>query len=204
MRALIGGLVCVWATTAYGQYQFTPAEAAQAQKLASQVNAKCQQEIQATVTKQKEATGATPWIAGASQAYCGCMSDSVRNDLTPALLRSAQKEAFKKFLSTAADQCAAAEFKNSFPSICRSWFGEPAKDGIDAKEIETRLNRFCECAQKPVDDIPPKRFAEIMGATTQDFADYKRSPDGFMSIRPGSLMPQWLACRQVNYDKPTQ
>ncbi|HKY01074.1 MAG TPA: hypothetical protein VJM53_00825, partial [Burkholderiales bacterium] len=63
---------------------------------------------------------------------------------------------------------------------------------------------FCECAQKPVDDIPPKRFAEIMGATTQDFADYKRSPDGFMSIRPGSLMPQWLACRQVNYDKPTQ
>ena len=195
MRALIACLLCVSATTAHGQYQYTPAETAHVQKLASQVQAACQKEIQAKLAKK--AGAASSVIAGATPAYCGCLADSVRNDVPPTMLRSSQTEAFKKFMGTATEQCTLREFKNLFPNICRSWFGGlPAREGAEAKEIETRLDRFCECAQQSVDNLRPDGFKEIMSATTQDFEDYKRSPEGFLSIRTGSLLPQWLACRQ--------
>lgn len=196
-RPIVVWFLILTSVLAHAEDTLTPAETRQIQETAAQLQSTCTGEFQKVIDGEKADPGAA-LVNYLSPRYCTCLSESAVQRLTPHLLRTGREQDFQRLFVVVAQDCAANEFKESFPKICLSWFGQlPKLDAKKVAEIERKVGDACACMQHDVNSVDGSQLSEVTRATLQDYSDYQKDPKSFTSSRRGSLFPSWQACAEA-------
>lgn len=199
VRSLLPALASVLLSTsvaAAALERFTPAEAAQVDNLAQNVEQQCKTQAIAELKQKAAESNDPPTLMDklTSGDYCGCIGRNIRARATPALVRRGTEADGQKMVQQSASDCAAQNFKAGFPAICHSWATAlPDRANLSVANPE-KMDQACACVQKRVDQITGDTLAETTRQTIGDYERYRRNPEEPQQWSPMSVMGSYMTC----------
>jgi len=168
----------------------TAAEHSQVDQLATSTQTQCETELSKIPVDPKTPESLRGLMAfGQSPQYCACIGDVFRKEVTPALVRHGTAQQGADFMRAAANRCAVAQFKASWPPLCGAMAN--TLSGTNTRAI---VDEACSCIQPTVDAITPETLAETVRQSVADYQDYQRNPNVSGPERPLSFVRPLKAC----------
>lgn len=194
LPALVGILLST-AVAAAAPDKLTAAETAQVDNLAQNVEQQCKTQAVAEL-KKKAAESHEPAMTDklTSGDYCGCIGRNIRARATPALVRRGTAADGQKMIQQSASDCAADNFKATFPATCHSWASALPGGAIPSAATPEKMDQACACVQKRVDQITGETLAETTRQSVADYERYRRNPDQPQQWGPMSIMGSYMGC----------
>ena len=174
--------------------EFTAAERSTVDQMAANTEAGCNQQMAAV--KAKMAGQVQPAIAASMSVvnwggYCSCVSQTLKQIVTPELLRTGNEQDGAAAMKRASTTCTVNRMKATFPAGCGAMVGELLSQGKGASLGEVTPAGFCKCADADVDALTADTFPDFARRTLSDYATYKRTGQ-----IPAPTGPSLLATQQ--------
>ncbi len=131
--------------------------------------------------------------------YCSCVSQTLKQIVTPELLRAGSEQDGAAAMKRASTTCTVNRMKETFPAGCGAMVDELLAQGKGASLGDVTPAGFCKCAEADVDALTADTFQDFARRTLTDYATYKRTGQV-----PAPSGPSLLATQQKCGMHPAQ
>lgn len=186
------------ASYAQSASKFTANEQAQVNGMAASVERLCTTQVTAKLKEEaaRLKDGTLPaWVARLTSGnYCNCIAQRIRTTVTPEMIRHGTEADGQKIIKDAANECAVANFRATFPEVCRSWTDD-LPPSVKASGITPQQKEVaCECVQRRVNKVTGETLAITTQDSIADYMQWQRNPRETTRGREYSIVGDIMSC----------